>query len=159
MMVKRGPRLVATPEATLLLENKNAGPAHDRPVLGRDRDPDRHTRPDGGRAGRRDGTGLGRHRGVPPSLAAELGPAGIRVVCPRSHAIPETPLIEESFAMIAPAAGVTPPSSGQSSSRARCSSGSRPSPTPPTPRPFIASDRAGAMTATVANLSAGSINH
>jgi NAD(P)-dependent dehydrogenase (short-subunit alcohol dehydrogenase family) len=41
------------------------------------------------------------------SLAAELGPAGIRVVCLRSHAIPETPLIEKNFAIAAPA-GVTP---------------------------------------------------
>src|SRR5215208_43849 len=42
------------------------------------------------------------------SLALEVGPAGIRVVCLRSHAIPETPLIEENFATAGPAAGVTP---------------------------------------------------
>jgi NAD(P)-dependent dehydrogenase (short-subunit alcohol dehydrogenase family) len=34
------------------------------------------------------------------SLALELGPAGIRVVCLRSHAIPETPLIEANFAPV-----------------------------------------------------------
>src|SRR3954467_1838579 len=32
------------------------------------------------------------------SLALEVGSAGIRVVCLRSHAIPETPLIEANFA-------------------------------------------------------------
>jgi NAD(P)-dependent dehydrogenase (short-subunit alcohol dehydrogenase family) len=91
------------------------------------------------------------------SLALEVGPAGIRVVCLRSHAIPETPLIEENFATAGPAAGVTPaqfqaileqgtllkrlPTLGEVADTAA----------------FIASDRAGAMTATVVNLSAGSI--
>jgi NAD(P)-dependent dehydrogenase (short-subunit alcohol dehydrogenase family) len=91
------------------------------------------------------------------SLALEVGPAGVRVVCLRSHAIPETPLIEENFATAGPAAGVTPaqfqaileqgtllkrlPTLGEVADTAA----------------FIASDRAGAMTATVVNLSAGSI--
>jgi NAD(P)-dependent dehydrogenase (short-subunit alcohol dehydrogenase family) len=91
------------------------------------------------------------------SLALEVGPAGIRVVCLRSHAIPETPLIEENFATAGQAAGVTPahfqaileqgtllkrlPTLAEVADTAAC----------------IASDRAGAMTATVANLSAGSI--
>ncbi len=35
------------------------------------------------------------------SLAFEVGPAGVRVVCLRSHAIPETPLIEANFATAA----------------------------------------------------------
>jgi NAD(P)-dependent dehydrogenase (short-subunit alcohol dehydrogenase family) len=69
------------------------------------------------------------------SLALEVGPAGIRVVCLRSHAIPETPLIEANFASAGPAAGVTPQSFRQSSNRARCSSGSPPSPKSPTPPP------------------------
>jgi NAD(P)-dependent dehydrogenase (short-subunit alcohol dehydrogenase family) len=86
-----------------------------------------------------------------------VGPAGIRVVCLRSHAIPETPLIEQNFATAGPAAGVSPaqfqaileqgtllkrlPTLGEVADTAA----------------FIASDRAGAMTATVVNLSAGSI--
>ena len=41
------------------------------------------------------------------SLALEVGPAGIRVVCLRPHAIPETPLIQENFATAAQAAGVS----------------------------------------------------
>ena len=39
------------------------------------------------------------------SLAAELGVFGVRAVCIRSHAIPETPLSEEVMAMVA---GVSP---------------------------------------------------
>jgi len=35
------------------------------------------------------------------SLAFEVGPAGVRVVCLRSHAIPEAPLIEANFATAA----------------------------------------------------------
>ena len=91
------------------------------------------------------------------SLALEVGPAGIRVVCLRSHAIPETPLIEENFATAGPAAGVTP-----AQFRSIVEQG-----TPLKRLPmlaevadtaaFVASDRAGSMTATVVNLSAGSI--
>jgi hypothetical protein len=51
---------------------------------------------------------VARARPCSRSLALEAGPAGIRVVCLRSHAIPETPLIEENFATAAQAAGVTP---------------------------------------------------
>jgi NAD(P)-dependent dehydrogenase (short-subunit alcohol dehydrogenase family) len=91
------------------------------------------------------------------SLALEVGPAGIRVVCLRSHAIPETPLIEANFASAGPAAGVTP-----AEFQARLEQGTllRRLPTlaeVADTAAFIASDRAGAMTATVANLSAGSI--
>jgi NAD(P)-dependent dehydrogenase (short-subunit alcohol dehydrogenase family) len=91
------------------------------------------------------------------SLALELGPAGVRVVCLRSHAIPETPLIEANFATAAAAAGVTP-----ARFRARLEQGTLLKRLPTLAEvaataAFIASDRAGAMTATVANLSAGSI--
>ncbi|MEU8250024.1 SDR family oxidoreductase [Nonomuraea sp. NPDC048916] len=91
------------------------------------------------------------------SLAAELGPAGVRVVCLRSHAIPETPLIVENFAMMAPGAGVTP-----AQFRAILEEGTMLKRLPTLAEvadtaAFIASDRAGAMTATVANLSAGGI--
>lgn len=91
------------------------------------------------------------------SLALEVGPAGIRVVCLRSHAIPETPLIEENFATAGPAAGVTP-----AQFQAIVEQGTLLKRLPTLAEvadtaAFMASDRAGAMTATVANLSAGSI--
>jgi NAD(P)-dependent dehydrogenase (short-subunit alcohol dehydrogenase family) len=91
------------------------------------------------------------------SLALEVGPAGIRVVCLRSHAIPETPLIEENFATAGPAAGVTP-----AQFRAILEQGTLLKRLPTLAHvadtaAFIASDRAGALTATVVNLSAGSI--
>jgi NAD(P)-dependent dehydrogenase (short-subunit alcohol dehydrogenase family) len=91
------------------------------------------------------------------SLALEVGPAGIRVVCLRSHAIPETPLIEANNATAGPAAGVTP---AQFQARLEQSTLLKRLPTlaeVADTAAFIASDRAGAMTATVANLSAGSI--
>ena len=91
------------------------------------------------------------------SLALEAGPAGIRVVCLRSHAIPETPLIEENFATAAQAAGVTP-----AEFQAILEQGTLLKRLPTLAEvadtaAFIASDRAGAMTATVTNVSAGSI--
>jgi NAD(P)-dependent dehydrogenase (short-subunit alcohol dehydrogenase family) len=91
------------------------------------------------------------------SLALEVGPAGVRVVCLRSHAIPETPLIEANFATAAPAAGVSP-----AEWRAIVEQGTLLKRLPTLAEvadtaAFIASDRAGAMTATVANVSAGSI--
>jgi NAD(P)-dependent dehydrogenase (short-subunit alcohol dehydrogenase family) len=91
------------------------------------------------------------------SLALEVGPAGVRVVCLRSHAIPETPLIEENFATAAQAAGVTP-----AQFQAILEQGTLLKRLPTLDEvaetaAFIASDRAGAMTATVANVSAGGI--
>ncbi|MGZ6670795.1 MAG: SDR family NAD(P)-dependent oxidoreductase [Solirubrobacteraceae bacterium] len=91
------------------------------------------------------------------SLALEVGPAGIRVVCLRPHAIPETPLIEENFATAAQAAGVS-----AAQFQAILEQGTLLKRLPTLDEvadtaAFIASDRAGAMTATVANLSAGSI--
>ena len=91
------------------------------------------------------------------SLALEVGPAGVRVVCLRSHAIPETPLIEANFASAATAAGVT-----AAEFRALAEQGTLLKRLPTLAElaetaAFLASDRAGAMTATVANLSAGSI--
>ncbi len=91
------------------------------------------------------------------SLALEVGPVGIRVVCLRSHAIPETPLIEENFATAAPAAGVTPAQFQemleQGTMLKRLPTLAEVADT----AAFIASDGAGAMTATVVNVSAGSI--
>jgi NAD(P)-dependent dehydrogenase (short-subunit alcohol dehydrogenase family) len=91
------------------------------------------------------------------SLALEVGPAGIRVVCLRSHAIPETPLIEANFATAAPAAGVTP-----AQFQAKLEQGTLLKRLPTLAEvadtaAFVASDRAAAMTGTVVNLSAGSI--
>jgi NAD(P)-dependent dehydrogenase (short-subunit alcohol dehydrogenase family) len=91
------------------------------------------------------------------SLALEVGPAGVRVVCLRSHAIPETPLIEANFATAAEAAGVTTAQFQgileQGTLLKRLPTLAEVADT----AAFVASDRAGAMTATVTNLSAGSI--
>jgi NAD(P)-dependent dehydrogenase (short-subunit alcohol dehydrogenase family) len=91
------------------------------------------------------------------SLALEVGPAGVRVVCLRCHAIPETPLIESNFATAAQAAEVTPTEFQamleQTTLLKRLPMLAEVGGT----AAFIASDRAGAMTATVVNLSAGSI--
>jgi NAD(P)-dependent dehydrogenase (short-subunit alcohol dehydrogenase family) len=89
------------------------------------------------------------------SLALEVGPAGIRVVCLRSHAIPETPLIEENFATAGKAAGV---SAAQFQAGLEQTTLLKRLPTlaeVADTAAFVASDRAGAMTATVVNLSAG----
>jgi NAD(P)-dependent dehydrogenase (short-subunit alcohol dehydrogenase family) len=95
--------------------------------------------------------------GFTRSLALEVGPAGIRVVCLRAHALPETPLIEANFATAARAAGLTPAefqgALEQSTLLKRLPTLAQVADT----AAFIASDRAGAMTATVVNLSAGSI--
>jgi NAD(P)-dependent dehydrogenase (short-subunit alcohol dehydrogenase family) len=90
------------------------------------------------------------------SLALEVGPAGVRVVCLRSHAIPETPLIEANFATAASAADVTP-----AQFQAKLEEGTLLKRLPTLAEladtaAFVASDRAAAMTATVVNLSAGS---
>jgi NAD(P)-dependent dehydrogenase (short-subunit alcohol dehydrogenase family) len=91
------------------------------------------------------------------SLALEVGPAGVRVVCLRAHAIPETPLIEANLATAGPAAGVT-----AAQFQARLEQGTLLKRLPTLAEvaataAFVASDGAGAMTATVVNLSAGSI--
>jgi NAD(P)-dependent dehydrogenase (short-subunit alcohol dehydrogenase family) len=91
------------------------------------------------------------------SLALEVGPAGIRVVCLRAHAIPETPLIAANLATAGPAAGVTAAEFQaileQSTLLKRLPTLAEVADT----AAFIASDRAGAMTGTVVNLSAGTI--
>jgi NAD(P)-dependent dehydrogenase (short-subunit alcohol dehydrogenase family) len=91
------------------------------------------------------------------SLALEVGPAGVRVVCLRPHAIPETPLIKENNATAGPAVGVSPAEFQaileQSTLLKRLPTLAEVADT----AAFLASDRAGAMTATVVNLSAGGI--
>jgi len=91
------------------------------------------------------------------SLALELGPAGVRVLCLRSHAIPETPLIEANFATAGAANGL---SAAEFLARVEQSTLLKRLPTlaeVADTAAFVASDRAGAMTATVVNLSAGGI--
>jgi NAD(P)-dependent dehydrogenase (short-subunit alcohol dehydrogenase family) len=93
--------------------------------------------------------------GFSRSLALEVGPAGVRVVCLRSHAIPETPLIEENFATAGKAAGVSAAQfqAGleQTTLLKRLPALAEVADT----AAFVASDSAGAMTGTVVNLSAG----
>jgi NAD(P)-dependent dehydrogenase (short-subunit alcohol dehydrogenase family) len=91
------------------------------------------------------------------ALALEVGPAGIRVVCLRSHAIPETPLIEANFATAARAAGVSP-----TAFEARLAHGTVLKRLPTLAElagtaAFLASDHAGAITGTVVNVSAGAV--
>jgi NAD(P)-dependent dehydrogenase (short-subunit alcohol dehydrogenase family) len=90
-------------------------------------------------------------------LAAELGPHGVRAVCLRPNSLPETETIDVVFGLHAKALGVTRGEfqglmEGQTPRRklqtlAEVANVAA----------FIASDQASAMTATVANLSSGSI--
>lgn len=91
------------------------------------------------------------------TLAAELGPRGIRVVCLRSDAIPETDTITEVFELHAEAIGIERheflaiaedmtlrkqlPTLAEVANAAA----------------FVASDQASAMTGTVVNLSGGTV--
>jgi NAD(P)-dependent dehydrogenase (short-subunit alcohol dehydrogenase family) len=91
------------------------------------------------------------------SLALEVGGAGVRVVCLRSQAIPETPVIAANFATLAASAGVAP---AQFEERLAQTTLLKRLPTLAEladTAAFVASDGAGAMTATVVNLSAGSV--
>ncbi|WP_433357090.1 SDR family NAD(P)-dependent oxidoreductase [Microtetraspora malaysiensis] len=90
-------------------------------------------------------------------LAAELGPAGVRVVCLRSNSIPETPLIAEVFSMIAPTVGLTPEQFQAGGEQATMLKRLPTLAEVADVAAFMASDRAGAMTGVVANLSAGSV--
>ncbi|HSJ72996.1 MAG TPA: SDR family oxidoreductase [Miltoncostaeaceae bacterium] len=90
-------------------------------------------------------------------LAAELGPHGVRVLCVRSHAMPETPLIGEVTDMIAEGAGVTPQEL-RSAMAAGTLLGRLPGPAEVAAlAAFLASDRAASMTGTVANVSSGAL--
>jgi NAD(P)-dependent dehydrogenase (short-subunit alcohol dehydrogenase family) len=88
-------------------------------------------------------------------LAAELGPLGIRAICLRSNAIPETTVIREGYMARARATGQTPEQM-QAAAEAATLLKRLPSLTDlANVATFMASDQARAMTATVANLSAG----
>ncbi len=90
-------------------------------------------------------------------LAAELGPQGIRVVCLRSDALPETATIQESYSRRARIAGQT---CEEVQARAASMTLLRRLPTlaeVANVAAFIASDQASVMTATAVNLSCGSL--
>lgn len=91
------------------------------------------------------------------SLAAELGPHGVRVVCLRSAGSPETPDLQEAFSVHARAAGVT---REQFQASIEGLTLLRRLPTlaeVANVAAFMASDQAGPMTGTVANMTCGSI--
>lgn len=92
-------------------------------------------------------------------LAGELGPSGIRVVCLRSHAIPEAAAMgshsRDVFRLVAERAGTT-----IEEMLAGAAGGTLLKRLPTLAEvantaAFVASDRAGAMTGTVANLTCG----
>lgn len=90
-------------------------------------------------------------------LAAELGPHGIRVVCLRPDAIPETTTIRDVYGAHAEGIGITPDAfRGMAEGmtlRKRLPTLTEVADV----ATFVASDRAAAMTGTVANLSGGTI--
>src|SRR5260370_16374354 len=92
---------------------------------------------------------------LPSSLAVELAPQGIRVICLRSNALPETATIREAYGRFANALGITfEQVEAQNAAM-----------TPLRRLPkllevanvaaFMASDQASSITATLANLSCG----
>jgi NAD(P)-dependent dehydrogenase (short-subunit alcohol dehydrogenase family) len=88
-------------------------------------------------------------------LAAELGPQGIRVICLRSHGIPETPTVQEANRSLAETLGISPE---QFTAQLADMTLLRRMPTlveVANTAAFLVSDQASAMTATVANLSCG----
>ncbi len=91
------------------------------------------------------------------SLAAELGRQGIRVICLRSDAIPETATIREVYSLHAQALGTTR-EQFQAFSESRTQLGRLPVLAEmANVAAFLASDQASSMTASVVNLSGGSI--
>ena len=90
-------------------------------------------------------------------LSAELGPQGIRVVCLRPDAIPETATIEVVFGQHANALGIA---AEQFQAMAEGLTHRRRLPTlaeVANAAAFVASDQASAMTGTVVNLSGGTL--
>jgi len=95
--------------------------------------------------------------GLTRSLAAELGPQGIRVICLRPYSIPETPVMQDVYTLRAQVTGMT---REQVQSRMESMTLLRRLPTlaqVADVAAFMASDHASAMTGTVANLSGGLI--
>jgi NAD(P)-dependent dehydrogenase (short-subunit alcohol dehydrogenase family) len=90
-------------------------------------------------------------------LAAELGPQGVRVVCLRPDAIPETATIDTVYGLHARALGITTTEFTETM-RARTLLHRLPTLAQVAATAvYLASDDAGAITGTVANLSSGSI--
>lgn len=94
-------------------------------------------------------------------LAGELGPSGVRVICLRPDAMPDalpTSYTGEMFARVAEQAGTT--AEAMLTERARATALLGRSPTLEQVADyaaFVASDRAGAMTGAIANLTCGSL--
>jgi len=90
------------------------------------------------------------------SLAVELGPQGIRVICLQSNALPETATIQETYGRVAETLGIT---REQVVAQQSAAAPLRRLPTLAevgNVAAFMASDQASAMTATAVNLSCGS---
>lgn len=91
------------------------------------------------------------------SLAAELGPQGVRAVCLRPNGIPETATIREVYGLHADGVGMSR-EEFQAFSEGMTLLGQLPTLAQvANVATFIASDGAGAMTGTVVNLSSGAI--
>lgn len=90
-------------------------------------------------------------------LAAELGPRGVRVVALRAHGMPETATVQEVLGLHAEGIGMTL-EQVQTFWEGQTLLGRLPTLAEMADAAvFMASDRAGAMTATVANLTGGAI--
>ncbi|MER7848173.1 SDR family oxidoreductase [Kitasatospora sp. NPDC096077] len=88
-------------------------------------------------------------------LAAELGPSGVRVVCLNAAGMPQTPQIAEVYGLHAEAYGIS-----REAFEARVASQTLRQRLPTVAEiadvaAFVASDRAGAMTGAIANLTGG----
>lgn len=88
-------------------------------------------------------------------LAAELGPSGVRVVCLNAAGMPETPQLTEVYGLHADAYGIS-----RADFQARMASLTLRKRLPAVQEiadvaAFVASDRAGAMTGAIANLTGG----
>jgi NAD(P)-dependent dehydrogenase (short-subunit alcohol dehydrogenase family) len=90
------------------------------------------------------------------SLAAELGPRGVRLVCLRSAGSPDTPAVQEVFKLHAKAAGLTleeySASSGSGTLLGRLPMLAEVA----NVATILASDRASALTGTFINVTCGS---
>jgi 3-oxoacyl-[acyl-carrier protein] reductase len=91
------------------------------------------------------------------TLAAELGPRGIRVACLRSTGSPESPGVQEAFAHHAEAAGGTPEEFQASLESSTMLHRLTTLDEVAAMAAFIASDRASATTGAVVNLTCGSV--
>jgi NAD(P)-dependent dehydrogenase (short-subunit alcohol dehydrogenase family) len=90
-------------------------------------------------------------------LAAELGPRGVRVVCLRPDAIPETATIDAVFGLHGRALGITREAFTEAMRERTLLKRLPTLDDVASAAVFLASTGAGAMTGTVANLSGGSL--